>query len=227
MNGVISWASLPDSPGQVCTLPAFQVAAFLLRALGAEMAPKRFVVNRYVLAYLAGTCVHVMLAHRTVSATPTNKRCAKENARASRLSFACLTSTRQTLQSCCLEPVAFQALQRSSFHVPSLWLPEIGSQKRDEKPSDPPARHRFFLSAHWILGPAMAPIPPYVAKVTSTCRGEELHTTHGHELLTVSSRTKKAGTRAMAGEPMTFESQTKTHAIRIARLIRQAFALSS
>ncbi|CAJ1423912.1 unnamed protein product [Effrenium voratum] len=37
----------------------------------------------------------------------------------------------------------------------------------------------------------MAPIPPYVAKVTSTCRGEELHTTHGHELLTVSSRTKK------------------------------------
>ncbi|CAJ1328682.1 unnamed protein product [Effrenium voratum] len=52
----------------------------------------------------------------------------------------------------------------------------------------------------------MAPIPPYVAKVTSTCRGEELHTTHGHELLTVSSRTKKApkwsfpGKRTGSGE---------------------------
>ena len=39
---------------------------------------------------------------------------------------------------------------------------------------------------------AMAPIPPYVARVTETQRGVELHTTHGHELLTVSSRTKKA-----------------------------------
>ena len=38
----------------------------------------------------------------------------------------------------------------------------------------------------------MAPIPPYVARVTETQRGVELHTTHGHELLTVSSRTKKA-----------------------------------
>lgn len=38
----------------------------------------------------------------------------------------------------------------------------------------------------------MAPIPPFVAKVTANSRGVELHTTHGHELLTVSSRTAKA-----------------------------------
>jgi len=38
----------------------------------------------------------------------------------------------------------------------------------------------------------MAPIPPFVARVTETHRGVELHTKHGHELLTVSSRTKKA-----------------------------------
>eukprot|EP00434_Breviolum_minutum_P001995 symbB.v1.2.001764.t1/scaffold95.1/size600632/12 len=40
--------------------------------------------------------------------------------------------------------------------------------------------------------PNMAPIPPFVARVTETHRGVELHTKHGHELLTVSSRTKKA-----------------------------------
>lgn len=39
----------------------------------------------------------------------------------------------------------------------------------------------------------MAPIPPYVARVTETQRGVELHTTPANELLTVSSRTKKAG----------------------------------
>lgn len=42
--------------------------------------------------------------------------------------------------------------------------------------------------------PNMAPIPPFVARVTETHRGVELHTKHGHELLTVSSRTKKANT---------------------------------
>ena len=38
----------------------------------------------------------------------------------------------------------------------------------------------------------MAPIPPFVARVTANPRGVEIHTTHGHELLTVSSRIPKA-----------------------------------
>eukprot|EP00438_Fugacium_kawagutii_P024071 Skav212934 [mRNA] locus=scaffold374:408683:411854:- [translate_table: standard] len=46
----------------------------------------------------------------------------------------------------------------------------------------------------------MAPIPPYVARVTETQRGVELHTTPANELLTVSSRTKKAPKWSIPGK---------------------------